>query len=195
MNLVSRLCYILLLLSFGGISLQAGGDKAPQGFLADCLAQIDAVESQITSLEQAIPQEKFTWRPAEGVRSVSEVYLHAAGGNYYLLTLAGYAPPKELNFVPDAKKWEGQTIDRAEIARILKESYNYLRTTVRSINDAELERKVDYFGTEVTLRGLLINIINHSHEHLGQSIAYARMNGIVPPWTAAREAKAREKSN
>jgi len=178
----------------GGPSLQAGGDQAPQGFLGDYLAQIDAIESQITSLEQAVPQEKFTWRPAAGVRSVGEVYLHIAGGNYLLLTFAGYEPPKGANFTGDPKKWETATTDKGEVAKILKASFDHVRATVAKMGDADLEKKVDFFGNEITLRSLLMNGLSHDHEHLGQSIAYARMNGVVPPWTAAAEAKSKEKS-
>ena len=193
MNLLTRLCYAALLCLLGGSSLHAGGDKAPQGFLGDYLAQIDAIELQITSLEQAVPQEKFTWRPAAGVRSISEVYLHIAGGNYLLLTFAGYDPPKESNFSGDPKKWETATTDKGEVAKILKASFDHVRATVAKIVDTDLEKKVDFFGSEINLRSLLINGLNHDHEHLGQSIGYARMNGVVPPWTAAQQAKEKAK--
>ena len=190
----NRMYYAVLLCLLGVQSLQAGGNQAPQGFFSDYLAQIDAVESQIMSLEQAVPQEKFTWRPAAGVRSVSEVYLHVAGGNYLLLTFAGYDPPKESNYNSDPKKWETATTDKGEIAKILKVSFDHVRATVAKMRDADLEKKVDFFGSEISLRSLLMNGLNHDHEHLGQSIAYARMNGVVPPWTAAAEAKAKEKA-
>lgn len=174
---------------------RAGDDKPPtSGFLGDYLAQLQAVQSQIMKLEQAMPQEKYTWRPSEGVRSVSEVYLHVAGGNYLLLSFAGYDPPKEANFNSDPKKWESATTNKEEIAKILRVSFDYLRATVMKITEKDLEKNVDFFGNEITLRSLLMNELSHVHEHLGQSIAYARMNGVVPPWTAETEAKAKEKA-
>jgi uncharacterized damage-inducible protein DinB len=176
-------------------STHAGDDKSPtSGFLADYLAQIQPVQSQIMKLEQAVPQEKYTWRPAEGVRSISEVYLHIAGSNYFLLSFGGYTSPKEVNYSGESKQWEGATTDKQEIAKKLQVSFDWLRATVTKITDADLEKKVNFFGNEITLRSLLIDNLNHLHEHLGQSIAYARMNGVVPPWTAEAEAKAKEKA-
>jgi len=182
-------CFALLTF----VSLAVSGDAPSSRFIADYITQVNDVQKQIIDLEQAIPQEKFTWRPAKGVRSIGEVYLHLAGGNYLLLTFAGYEPPKEANFTGDPKKWETATTDKGEIAKILRVSFDHVRATVAKISDADLEKKVDFFGNEISLRGLLINGLNHDHEHLGQSIAYARMNGVVPPWTAAAEAKSKEK--
>jgi len=175
---------------------RAGDDKPPtSGFLADYLAQIQPVQSQIMKLEQAVPQEKYAWRPAEGVRSISEVYLHIAGSNYFLLSFGGYTAPKEANFGGgESKAWETATTNKQEIAKKLQVSFDWLRSTVMNITDTDLEKKVDFFGSEITLRSLLINNLNHLHEHLGQSIAYARMNGVVPPWTAEAEARAKDKA-
>ena len=196
MEWLRRTTCVMLVSLFAVTVLHAGGDQAPTGFRADYLTQIDAVESQIVSLEQAVPQEKFTWRPADGVRSVSEVYLHIAGSGYLLLSLPGaeFEPPKEANYTRDSKKWETATTNKDEIMKILLASFDHVRSTVAKISDGNLEKRVNFFGNQMTLRGLLMNVLNHYHEHLGQSVAYARMNGVVPPWTAAAEAKAREKA-
>ena len=176
------------------LSAYGGDGQAPGTYMSDYIAQINAVESQIVSLEGAVPQEKFTWRPAEGVRSISEVYLHIAGGNYLLISFAGqgFEPPKEANYSGNTK-WETATTNKDEIANTLKASFDHLHAKVSTIHESDFDRTVNFFGSEISLRSLLMNCLNHLHEHLGQSIAYARMNGVVPPWTAAREAAAKEK--
>jgi uncharacterized damage-inducible protein DinB len=153
-------------------------------FQADFVSQLDATEKKIVSLEEAVPQDKLTWRPAPGVRSISEVYLHLAYGNYSLLKIAtGKEPPADAGFDPNAPKWEAKTTDKAAIKKILEKSFDNIRTVVKGLSDADLEKKVSFFGTEMTARQALMVLLNHQHEHLGQSIAYARMNKVVPPWS------------
>ena len=169
--------------------LLAGDSPSPSpasGFQADFLGQINWVEKEIVDLEQAMPQEKFTWRPAEGVRSVSEVYMHMAFSNYLLFSFMGYEPPAGItltgDIMADAKNWEATTTDKGKIADILRKSMDHVRATAPQVTD--LEKKVDFFGQSLTLRSMMMNVLEHLHEHLGQSIAYARMNGVVPPWSA-----------
>jgi uncharacterized damage-inducible protein DinB len=163
---------------------QAAAAKSKNAFQADFISQLDATEKKIVSLEEAVPQDKLTWRPAPGVRSISEVYLHLAYGNYGLLKLAtGKESPADAGFDSNAPKWEAQTTDKAAIKKILEASFDNIRTVVKGLSDADLEKKVSFFGTEMTARQALMVLIEHQHEHLGQSIAYARMNKIVPPWS------------
>ena len=164
---------------------------AASPFLADYLAEIDRVRGQIQALAEAMPQETHDWRPGEGVRSAGEVYLHMAFGNYLLPRVAGYAPPAELadhREVAKLQAWDTSTTDKEEIAEILARSFDHLRATADGIPDAELEDTVEFFGQTPTKRQLLLIVLGHLHEHLGQSIAYARVNGVVPPWTAAQQA-------
>jgi uncharacterized damage-inducible protein DinB len=167
--------------------VHAGDDPSPvSGFQADFLGQLDYAQKQILSLEEAMPQEKFTWRPSEGVRSVSEVYMHIAFSNYLLLSFMGFEPPAGVeltgDIMADAKKWEATTTDKAKIAELIKKSMDNVRAMVPKVGD--LEKKIDFFGQSITTRNMMINVLTHLHEHLGQSIAYARMNGVVPPWSA-----------
>jgi len=153
-------------------------------FQADFISQLDATEKKIVSLEEAVPQDKLTWRPAPGVRSIAEVYLHLTFGNYMLLKMAtGKETPVDIGFDGNAPKWEAQTTDKAAIKKIMQKSFDHVRTVVKGLSDADLEKKVSFFGTEMTARQALMVLIEHEHEHLGQSIAYARMNKIVPPWS------------
>jgi uncharacterized damage-inducible protein DinB len=158
------------------------------GLRADVVSELSAVEKQLVSLAEAIPAEKYAWRPADGVRSVSEVYVHVAAGNYLLGSMLGVKRPEGTG--PDMEK---KIRDKATIVPGLKASYDYVRGAINGLSDADLDRKVNFFGTEITERAVLLRAVGHSHEHLGQAIAYARMNGITPPWTAA-EAAAEKKA-
>ena len=147
------------------------------GFRGEFLADLDDLEDKITQLAQSEPVEKYSWRPAPGVRSVSEVFMHIAGSNYFLATFVGQEPPADL-----PRDFERITDKPAALAE-LKKSFDYLRRVIASESDADLEKSVSLFGKPATHRYVFITILNHLHEHLGQSIAYARMNGVVPPWS------------
>jgi uncharacterized damage-inducible protein DinB len=149
--------------------------KAPQGFRAEFLANLDEVQEKIVSLAEAAPAESYGWRPAPGVRSISEVYMHISGGNYFLATFIGVTAPKMNG---DLEK----TVTRkADVIVELKKSFDHLRSAATQVKD--LETPVKMFGNQTTYRGVLMATLSHLHEHLGQSIAYARMNGVVPPWS------------
>jgi uncharacterized damage-inducible protein DinB len=185
---MKRIASILVLAAL--VSTASGAlAKAPaKGFRAEFLAQQDGVEKELLALAEATPAEKFAWRPAEGVRSVSEVYMHIADSNYFFLGFAGVKAPEGIS--PSMEK---DVTEKAAVIEALKKSFAHLRAGVASIADARLDKPVKMFGHDTTVRGVLFAAATHEHEHLGQSIAYARMNGIVPPWTAARQAKAAEK--
>ena len=148
------------------------------GFRAEFLADFDDVSKKILELAEAMPASKYNWRPGPGVRSVSEVYMHIAGGNYFLATFAGAKPPSY-----DTRNLE-KISDKARVIEELKKSFEYLRMVAIQGTDADLEKPIKMFGNDTTHRGALMTALNHLHEHLGQSIAYARMNGVVPPWSA-----------
>jgi len=166
-----------------GCSLALGQSAAGPpmtGLRADVVSELSRVEKQLVSLAEAMPAEKYAWRPAEGIRSVGEVYVHIASGNYLLGSMLGVKRPE--NTGPEMEK---KIRDKATIVPGLKTSFDYARKAVEGLPDADLEKKVDFFGHSVTERRILLQLLNHSHEHLGQSIAYARMNGITPPWSEA----------
>jgi uncharacterized damage-inducible protein DinB len=167
---------------------QAGSKSAApvaKDIRAQFLSDLKEVEDKMVGLAQAMPQEKYTWRPEEGVRSVSEVYLHLAGGNFGYPSFWGVKPPEGIQ----VRGFDKLTTDKAKVIELMKQSYEHMRKAVEGISDADLDKSIKFFGQTATLREVLFDIATHSHEHLGQSIAYARMNGIVPPWTAARQAK------
>ncbi len=153
---------------------------AQAGFRADFLHQMDDVEKKLVDLAQAVPAEKYSWRPAAGVRSVGEVYMHVASADYFFPTFWGVAIPQGI----DPRGLEKQGDDKAKVVAALKGSLAHLRHAVEQASDADLDKPIQMFGHPGTVRQAMFIAANHMHEHLGQSIAYARMNGVVPPWSA-----------
>jgi len=151
-------------------------------FKQEALNRINTLESKYTGLAAAMPQDAYTWRPAEGVRSVSELFLHVAGANYGLTRFIGTAPPEGM----DLRGMQNSTTDKAAIAPKLAGSFAHLKGAIQKMDLAAADEPVKMFGGETTQRGAVLNLLEHLSEHLGQSIAYARVNNVVPPWTAAR---------
>jgi len=148
-------------------------------FKASFLAQLDDTEKKIVSLAEAMPQEKYSWRPEEGVRSVSEVYVHIAGANYLFLRFLGAKMPEGLD-----PKMEKTITDKAKVIDTVKASFEFARNTINGLSDADMLKEAKFFGGKmVSYEGILFIMANHMHEHLGQSIAYARTNHVTPPWS------------
>jgi uncharacterized damage-inducible protein DinB len=148
---------------------------------AQSLVDFDDMHKKLVTLAEAIPAEKFTWRPGEGVRSISEVFLHVADMNYQMPPQIGATP------APGYKKegYEKSTTDKATIIKQLSESFEYVHAYVEQMTNADFAKLEPKFGPEANAGDIIYLIITDDHEHLGQSVAYARVNGIVPPWTAA----------
>jgi uncharacterized damage-inducible protein DinB len=162
---------------------KASGVPPTSGLRAELLKQCDDAEKKLVDLAQAMPQEKYAWRPGDGVRSVSEVYMHVVGANYFLPSFAGVKPPEGLS-----RDMEKTVTEKAKVVEMLKESFDHVRQAIVSKSEADLDSPAKLFGQETTVRDVFLTTVTHMHEHLGQSIAYARMNGVVPPWTAAQQA-------
>lgn len=154
--------------------------KAASGVKADILRNIDDAEKKLLALAEATPAEKFGWRPADKVRSTGEVFMHVAGGNYFLPTLWGSKLPEGIN----PREFEKDGADKAKVIDTLKKSFAHVRQLISAAPDAELEKTVKIFGQDGTVRQVFLIVASHAHEHLGQAIAYARMSGITPPWSA-----------
>ena len=159
----------------------AAAPAAPAtGYRAEFLKNMATVQDKYVRLAEAIPADKYTWRPAEGVRSVAEVFLHISTANMGLATRVGAKPPTGV----DLQKLEKSTTDKAAIVATLRQSFDHLRNAVLNMSDADAEKTMPWFGgSTLTYRGFLLFMTDHAAEHLGQSIAYARMNGVVPPWS------------
>ena len=158
---------------------QAETKAAPAGVKGEIARNLDSAGDKLIQLAEAIPADKFTWRPAQGVRSFAEVFLHAAGGNYMISSFVGAKVPEGF----DAKKFETSTTKKEEIVEHLKKSLAHVKAAINAIADADMDTQTKWFLGEASKREILFFTAAHNHEHLGQLIAYARMNGITPPWS------------
>ncbi|HEY1657961.1 MAG TPA: DinB family protein [Candidatus Sulfotelmatobacter sp.] len=157
------------------------------------LLDLEAVQKKFVALANAIPEDKFTWRPSADSRSFAEVLLHVAGERYGILSLMG--APKPEGF--DGKTLEKSTTDKARIVDELNRSWNFTETTIKGMNNADFAKLLPKLGPQANEGDVIYILVADAHEHLGQAVAYARQNGIVPPWTVeakkAAEKKAAEK--
>ena len=171
---------------------QSSGSAAPtSGPRAEFLQEVAYYEQRFTRLAEAVPAEKYSWRPAEGVRSIGEVYAHIVAANYGLARALGSQPPAGI----DPKAMAATANDKPKTVQALKDSFAHFRRAILALSDADADKPQKMFGQQTTQRGSFLLITGHTGEHLGQSIAYARMNGIVPPWTeeAQQQQKPAEK--
>jgi len=135
------------------------------------------VSRQLIALAEATPADKFSWRPAPGVRSTGEVYMHIAIANFYLVSVTGAKEPEV------STTMEKTVTSKADVIDWLKRSLNAVATARAQLRPGDLQRKVKIYGKVVTVDGMYLRIIVHDNEHMGQLVAYARMSGIVPPWS------------
>ena len=162
--------------------------QAPtSGYRAEFLTEAAGFEKKFVSLAEQVPAEKYAWRPGEGVRSIGEVFLHISGANFNLTRLIGTPAPTGFQ----GKGYEQSVTEKAKIVEQVKQSFAHLQKAVLNLSDADADKTVKLFGRETTNRAVLLFMARHLGEHLGQGIAYARVNGITPPWT--EEAQRRTK--
>ena len=135
------------------------------------------VSRQLIALAEATPAGKYSWRPGPGVRSTGEVYMHIAIANFYLLSVTGVKEPEV------SVDMEKTVTSKADVIDWLKRSLDAVSTARAHLKPGDLQRKVSIYGKTVTVDGMYLRIIVHDNEHMGQLIVYARMNGIVPPWS------------
>jgi uncharacterized damage-inducible protein DinB len=166
-------------------------DETPSGIKGAIIGNLMMAAQEVEELAAAMPDSKYGWRPGKGVRSVGEVYLHICQGNYLLPMQMGIEPPMPKDQLMGMDKMKA---DKAAIAQMLKDSYAYASKVISEMPESEYETKVDFFGNQMSKLSVMMVMASHSHEHLGQAIAYARMNGVVPPWTARQQAEAAKKA-
>jgi uncharacterized damage-inducible protein DinB len=134
---------------------------------------------ELLALAEAIPDKDYSWRPAPGVRSTSETIMHIVFANFWLLSLTGHPMPADLK--PNAEK---TVTSKADVVAWLKRSLDAVRKAHLKETPEHLAKHVTVSGHKGTVDTIYLRIIVHADEHLGQLIAYARMNGVVPPWSA-----------
>jgi FKBP-type peptidyl-prolyl cis-trans isomerase len=151
---------------------------------ADLLLPFGESEREVIALAKAIPEEKYDWRPGAGVRSIREAFLHIAYGNQLMLNISnGIEKEKLYRQIQDQIRREGEKLTKDQVIQALADSFKTVGEQLKSATNASLNREIDFFGNATTRRGVLAALDVHIGEHKGQLIAYARMNGIVPPWS------------
>jgi uncharacterized damage-inducible protein DinB len=182
--------------------LSAWQGQKVAGLKTEYLDDFAVTCKHLDQLSQTTPTDKYSWRPGPGVRSVSEVYVHIASGNFLLLSLTGVKLPAEYfpHVTTDAKgktdtkavlkrmgELEKTVTEKDAVTRMLKSSLDEVRNRFSQLTPGELDRPADFFGEQTTVRGVYLRIFAHVNEHYGQSVAYARVNGIVPPWSQTQK--------
>ena len=174
----TRTAKVLLLWLLLSSAPVLSAETYPEGIWQGYDGEWKHVSQQLIALAEATPTEKFSWRPAAGVRSTSEVYMHIVMANFYLLSVTGPKMPAGL------KEDAGKTVtSEDEVISWLKRSLDAVREAHLAVKPSDLERKVHIADRDATVEGMYLRIIVHANEHMGQLIAYARMTGVVPPWS------------
>ncbi len=157
------------------------------GLMGDLMADVADVESKIVGLARAMPDASYAWRPMPGVRSVGEALTHVAADNYFMPIALGATAPAGTGISGTDYKtvaaYEAKTRTRAEIIAEVEKSFAFLKQSMADTTDAKLETSMKMFGRESSVRSTWVGTATHLHEHLGQLIAYARGNKVVPPWS------------
>lgn len=195
-NWFVRLMTVLLGLSSLAIAAPAmGADDAVDhtapsyDMKAQALLDLERMQNKFVDLANAVPADKMTWRPSADSRSFAEVLLHVAAERYGILGLMGAETPAGV----DRKGLEKSTTDRARIVEELNKSWDFAKKAIQGMSNGDFAKLLPKLGPQANAGDVVYILVADNHEHLGQSIAYARENGITPPWTVAAQKAAAEK--
>lgn len=167
----------LLLISAAPQALQAQTSAESNNFKQQFQRHFN-YSSRVLSLAKAMPADTYSWQPSEGVYSVAKVFAHIARYNYYYLESSLDIPAP--NGV-DVENMESLT-DKEEIVTALEQSITHVQNSISQMPTSKLSEQTQLYGQTVNGQAVLMQLITHYSEHVGQAIAYARMNDIVPPW-------------
>ena len=166
---------IIALFSFGLVFTVS----AQSTFHTVFLNGYDQASDKVEQLAGAFSQDQYTWRPAEGIRSVSEAMMHVAGANFFFANMLGAETPDGVN----PRELEAKVTTKEEASKILKMSIEHVRKAIEKTSAESLEEEIDLFGNKTARMAVVLLVGEHLNEHLGQLIAYARSTGVVPPWS------------
>jgi uncharacterized damage-inducible protein DinB len=145
------------------------------------------LRDKLVGLANAFADGQFDWRPGDGVRSVAETFLHVAADNYFIPGAVGAEPPArtgiDLGDYMTVRAFEKQDLTPAQVRDELVKSFDFVDAAIAHADPMRMDEQVDLFGGTYSHRGVWLLQATHVHEHLGQMIAYARMNGVAPPWS------------
>ena len=156
---------------------------------AQALVDLQAMQKKFVDLANVVPADKMTWRPSADSRSFAEVFLHVAAERYGIMAMMGAETPSGV----DRKALEKSTTDRARIVEELNKSWEFAQKAIQGMTNADFAKLLPKLGPQANAGDVVYILVSDHHEHLGQSIAYARENGITPPWTVAAQKAAAEK--
>jgi hypothetical protein len=157
---------------------------------AQALLDLQTVQTKMVALANAVPADKLTWRPSPDSRSFAEVFLHVAGERYQILALGGAVPPAGF----DGKAFEKSTTEKAQIVADLNQTWDFAQKTMNSMSNADFAKPLPKLGPQANAGDVVYILVADAHEHLGQLVAYARENGIVPPWTLEAQKAAQKRA-
>ena len=168
--MIKRASFIALL-TFGLVFTAS----AQSTFHTAFLNSFDGASDKVMQLADAFSEDQYSWRPAEGIRSVSEAMMHVAGANFFFAGALGSKPPEGIN----PRELESIT-SKKEAMKVLKISVEHVRKAVEKTSPDAMEDEVERFGNKM---GVVMLVGAHMNEHLGQLIAYARSADVTPPWS------------
>ena len=146
---------------------------------------VETLHEKFTALAAAMPEDRLGWAPMEDVRTVEEIYIHIAADNWWVPAMMGWEAPPETGVTEDSETftaYQAQSMTRDEMLAALDASFVFFRESMAE-SAGDLDRDVSLRGTPAKVGDIWIRAVVHLHEHLGQSIAYARANEVVPPWS------------
>jgi hypothetical protein len=197
---MKRIVPALLLMMFGlnvgalaaaQVQMAAAADHTAPSYdlKGQSLLDLEGVQKKFVDLANTLPADKLNWRPSPDSRSFAEVFLHVAGERYAILALMGATPPEGFN----GKTFEKSTTDKAQIIAELNKSWEFTQRTINGMSNADFAKLLPKLGPEANAGDVVYILVADAHEHLGQAVAYARVNNIAPPWTVEAQKKAAEK--
>lgn len=158
-----------------------------QGLMDEMHADVGSVQKKMIDLAKAIPESAYGWRPAANVRTIGEVFKHVASDNYFIPIAMGTPAPAATGISGTDMKsvgaYEARPMTKDQVVAELEASFAHLHGAMRTTTDANLAEKIAFFGQQWSRQKAMILTVTHLHEHLGQAIAYARSNSVVPPWS------------
>ena len=180
MKRFSLIVFVLVLCVFfiNKISAQDMSSKSASLITKLVADDLQGSAKKIMDLADAVPEDDYSWRPEDSVRSVSEVYVHIAMSNYFILSFLGEQMPDGFD-----KNAEKNMTDKKDILSFLHQSFADAQVFLDGYSDTDYDTVVELPFGKLTKGQVLMLAATHAHEHLGQSIAYARANHITPPWS------------
>lgn len=169
----------LALVTMAPMAHATRAQSAPTDYRDEFLQHFERSSAKVMALAETVPEDLYRWSPMEGVMHVAQVYMHLARYNFmYLDTSLGIPVPDGI----ELSELESIT-DKDRVLEIYELSTAHVREAVTRMTEEDLTGGTILYGREVAGWAVLFQLLSHMNEHVGQSVAYARMNGIVPPWS------------